>query len=173
MAIALAMESAAVLQRLARRAPDPEVIWLPAQRERPKALSQFRVVRVDLPDDAVDYVDQLPVWSVEALLAGIAARPSSYRDLAGMAQWLPDSGPRVEHERLLSCLADANTSTKQRAIYLLQLAERPELAEDVARRWPPTVPVWFGATRSGGRLDRLSRVLDAELAPLMSGGTGA
>jgi hypothetical protein len=173
MIIALAMESAAVLQRLAQRTPDQEVVWLPAHSERPKALSQLRVVHVDLPAGAIDHVDQLPVWSVEALLAGIATRPSSYRDLAGLAQWLPDSGPRIEYERLLACLAVTNTSTKQRLIYLLQLAERADIAEDLARRFPPTVPVWFGATRSGGRLDRLSRVLDAELAPLMSGGTGA
>ena len=173
MIIALAMESAAVLQRLAQRTPDKEVVWLPAQRERPKALSQFRVVHVDLPTDAVEDIDQLPVWSVEALLVGIATRPSSYRDLAGLAQWLPDSGPRIDYERLLACLADANTSTKQRVIYLLQLARRLDMAEDLARRFPPTVPVWFGATRSGGRQDRLSRVMDAELAPLMSGGTGA
>jgi hypothetical protein len=173
MIIALAMESAAVLQRLAQRTPDQEVVWLPAQRERPKALSQFRVVHVDLPVGGTEYVDQLPVWSVEALLVGIATRPSSYHDLAGLAQWLPDSGPRVDYERLLACLADANTSTKQRTIYLLQLAERADIAEDLARRSPPTVPVWFGATRSGGRLDQLSRVLDAELAPLVSGGTGA
>ena len=90
-----------------------------------------------------------------------------------MAQWLPDSGPRIDYERLLACLADANMSTTQRVIYLLQLAERLDIAEDLGRRFPPTVPVWFGAARSGGRQDRLSRVLDAELAPLMSGGTGA
>lgn len=173
MIIALAMESAAVLHRLAQRAPDQEVVWLPAHHERPKALSRFRIVHVDLPTEALDQVDQLPLWSVEALLVGIAARPSSYRDLAGLAQWLPDSGPRIDYERLLKCLSAANASTRQRTIYLLQLAERPDMAENLARRFPPTVPVWFGATRCGGRQDRLSRVLDAELAPLMSGGTGA
>lgn len=173
MIIALAMESAAVLQRLAQRAPDQETVWLPAHHERPKALSRFRVVHVDLPAEAIDQVDDLPVWRVEALLVGIATRPSAYRDLAGLAQWLPDSGPRIDREHLLACLGPANASTKQRAIYLLQLSGRPDLAEDLARRFPPTVPVWFGATRSGGRQDRLSRVLDAELAPLMSGGTGA
>ncbi len=173
MSIALAMESAAVLNRLAQRAPAQEVLWLPARRQPPKALSGFRLVHVELPDAAVEHVDQLPVWGVDALLVGVATRPSSYRDLAGLAQWLPDSGPRIDYERLLACLSAANSSTRQRLIYLLQLAERPDLAEDLARRSPPTAPVWFGAARSGGRQDRLSRVLDAELAPLMSGGTGA
>jgi hypothetical protein len=56
---------------------------------------------------------------------------------------------------------------------MVSISPEVALAEDLARRLPPTVPVWFGATRSGGRQDRLSRVLDAELAPLMSGGTGA
>ena len=173
MIIALAMESAAVLHRLAQRAPDQEVVWLPGLYERPKALSRFRVVHVDLPAEATDNIDELPVWSVEALLVGTAARPSAYRDLAGLAQWLPDGGPRIDYERLLACLGAVNASTKQRAIYLLQLAERSDLAEDLARRFPPTVPVWFGAKRSGGRQDPLSRVMDAELAPLMSGGTSA
>jgi hypothetical protein len=173
MSIALAMESAAVLQRLAQRTPEQEVVWLPVRHECPKALSRFRVVRIDLPTEAIDRVDQLPVWRVEALLVGIATRPSAYRDLAGLAQWLPDSGPRIDYEHLLACLGPANASTTQRTMYLLQLAERPDLAKDLARRFPPTVPVWFGATRSGGHQDRLSRVLDAGLAPLMSGGTGA
>lgn len=173
MTIALAMESAAGLNRLAQRAPDQEVVWLPARRELPKALRGFRLVHVDLPGEAINRVDGLPVWRVEALLVGVATKPPSYRDLAGLAQWLPDSGPRVDEDLLLACLAHANASTKQRTIYLLQLAERPDLAEDLAGRFRPSVPVWFGTARSGGRQDRLSRVLDAELAPLMAGGTGA
>lgn len=173
MTIALAMESAAVLARLAQRVPEREVVWLPARREPPKALRGFRVVHVDLPEEAIDRVDGLPVWGVEALLVGVATKPSSYRDLAGLAQWLPESGARVDDELLLVCLREANASTKQRTIYLLELADRLDLAEDLARLFPPSVPVWFGTARSGGRQDRLSRVLDAELAPLMSGGTGA
>lgn len=173
MTIALAMESAAGLNRLAQRAPEQEVVWLPTRRELPKAMRGFRVVHVDLPVEAIDRVDGLPVWRVEALLVGVATKPSSYRDLAGLAQWLPDSGTRVDDELLLACLRNANTSTKQRTIYLLQLAERRDLAEDLAGRFLPSVPVWFGTARSGGRQDRLSRVLDAELAPLMTGGTGA
>jgi hypothetical protein len=173
MKIALAMESAAVLNRLAQRVPEQEVVWLLARREPPKALRGFRVVHVDLPEESIDRVDGLPVWGVEALLVGVAAKPSSYRDLAGLAQWLPESGARIDYELLLACLGDANASTKQRTIYLLELAKRPDLAERLARLFPPSVPVWFGTARSGGRHDRLSRVLDAELAPLMSGGTGA
>ena len=107
------------------------------------------------------------------MLVGVAAKPSSYRDLAGLAQCLPDSGARVDDGLLLACLRNANASTKQRTIYLLGLAGRPDLAEDLAGRFPPSVPVWFGTARSGGRQDRLSRVLDAELAPLMTGGIGA
>jgi hypothetical protein len=115
----------------------------------------------------------LPIWRLEALLVGIASKPSSYRDLAGLAQWLPEGGARVDFDLLLTCLAEANSSTRQRTIYLLELAERTDLAEQLANLFPPSVPVWFGAQRAGGRHDRLSRVLDAELAPLMSGGTGA
>jgi hypothetical protein len=173
MTIALAMESAAVLNRLAQRVPEQEVVWLPARAELPKALRGFRVVRLDLPVEAISPVDGLPVWGVEALLAGVATRPSSYRDLAGLAQWLPESSARLDYELLLACVRDANASTKQRTIYLLDLAGRPDLADDLAVRFPPSVPVWFGAARSGGRQDRRSRVVDAELAPLMTGGTGA
>jgi hypothetical protein len=167
------MESAAVLNRLAQRVPEQEVVWLPARRDLPKALRGFRVVHIDLPEEAIDRIDRLPVWSVEALLVGVAAKPSGYRDLAGLAQWLPESGKRIDDKLLLACLRDANPSVKQRTIYLLELAGRLDLAEDFARLFPPAVPVWFGTARSGGRHDRLSRVLDAELAPLMAGGIGA
>jgi hypothetical protein len=173
MTVALAMESAAVLNRLAQRVPEQEVVWLPARRDLPKALRGFRVVHIDLPEEAIDRIDRLPVWSVEALLVGVAAKPSGYRDLAGLAQWLPESGKRIDDKLLLACLRDANPSVKQRTIYLLELAGRLDLAEDFARLFPPAVPVWFGTARSGGRHDRLSRVLDAELAPLMAGGIGA
>jgi hypothetical protein len=162
-----------VLNRLAQRVPELEVVWLAGRRQLPKALQGFRVVHIDLPTEAMVTLDGLPVWGVEALLVGVAAKPSSYRDLAGLAQWLPESGTRVDYALLLKCLEAANASTTQRTIYLLELAERPDLAEDLAARFPPSVPVWFGATRSGGRQDKLSRVLDAELAPLMSGGTGS
>jgi AbiEi antitoxin C-terminal domain len=171
--IAMAMESAAVLLRLAQRLPGREVVWIADRGGLPKALVEFRVVHLAMPDSAITPVDGLPVWTVEALLMGVATKPSSYRDLAGLAQWLPDAGPRVDFDLLVTCLEPANASSRQRAIYLLELANRIDLAERLARLFPPKVPVWFGAKRSGGRYDRLSQVLDSELLPLMSGGTGA
>lgn len=169
----LAMESAAVLLGLSQHLPASEVVACPPGVRLPKGLGGWRVVHLTTPESAVEHRDGLPVWRVEALLVGIAARPSGYQDLAGLAQWLPDAGDRIDADLLTACIEGAKPATTQRCIYLLGLAQRPDLAERLARLYPPRTPVWFGTRKPGSRHDLVSKVTDADLAPLMSGGTGA
>jgi hypothetical protein len=169
----LAMDSAATLLGLAQHLPDNETIAAPSGTRIPKGLRGWRIVHITFPDTGTEERDGLPVWSLDALLAGIATRPSSYHDLAGLGQWLPTCGQRIDYQRLTECLVGAAASTTQRAIYLLGSAGRRDLAERLAEQHPPRGPVWFSTRKPGSRQDSLSKVADADLAPYLTGGTGA
>ncbi|MBA4370384.1 MAG: hypothetical protein C0418_02260 [Coriobacteriaceae bacterium] len=88
--IAVAEESAAWLHGLLERRPDREVIAAPRGVAPPKALSEFRCVRIDSHLPAAE-VDGLPVWRLETLLVAMAARPSAFRPWATVSEWLPDA----------------------------------------------------------------------------------
>jgi hypothetical protein len=169
----LAMESAATLLGLAQRLPEREVVALPPGTPRPKALSDWRAVAIDLPAEGRGVHDGLPCWTVNGLLAGVAIRPSGYRDLAGLAQWLPDAGGQLDTDTLSACLTDAPRSAWQRAAYLARVAGAGEVAADLLAARPPETMVWFGATRVGGTYDPVAKVSDADLAPYLEEGVGA
>jgi hypothetical protein len=169
----LAMESAASVLSLAQRLPVREVVALPPSTTLPKAMSAWRATNAQIPNSGTSKVDGLPTWNINGLVAGIAIRPGSYNDLPGLAQWLPNVGSKLDTNTLLSCLARAPQSAWQRAAYLAGLAGSPELSHTLVRVKPPAHTVWFGATRTSGSYDPISRVLDADLAPYLSGGTGA
>ena len=168
------MESAATLLGLAQHLPEHEVAALPPGTPRPKALSGWRIVAIDLVDEGRTVHDGLPCWNINGLLAGIAIRPSGYQDLPGLAQWLPDIGGRLDTETLAACLADASRSAWQRAVYLARMAGAAQVADRLLAVRPPQTAVWFGATRTGStRYDSVAKVSDADLAPYLDGGVGA
>ncbi|MDR2373625.1 MAG: hypothetical protein LBD77_05915, partial [Bifidobacteriaceae bacterium] len=159
---------------LAQRLPEREVLALPVGVTLPKALSDWRSVTISLSAAGVHKSDGLSHWNANGLIAGIAIRPSGYRDLAGLAQWLPQSGGLVEADALAACLAHAPTSAWQRAAYLARWAGAEGVADRLMAERPPKTPVWFGATRSAGAThDPATKITDADLAPLMNTGVGA
>ncbi len=168
----LAMESAASVLGLAQRLPDREVVALPPAHRPPAALSDWRLVRLRLPDVATTTIDDLPTWNLEGLVAGIARRPSGYRDLAGLGQWLVTATERIDADRLVASLDGAPTAARQRAAYLVGAAGRTELIDRLLPE-QQLDPVWFGARRPGGKFDPVTKVNDTELAPYLSGGAGA
>ena len=170
----LAMESAASVLGLAQHLPNREVVALPAGTARPKALSNWRRVSVDLPPQGRDVTDDLPHWNLDGLLAGVARKPSGYADLAGLGQWLPDAGGRLHASDIMACLDGAPTPAWQRAAYLARIAGAEGVANQLLQTRPPTNPAWFGPTRTAGAsYDAAAKVLDADLAPYLDGGTGA
>jgi hypothetical protein len=169
----LAMESAATVLGLAQHLPSQEVVALPSGERLPRAMSDWRSVGIDLPDAGRALQDGLPLWNVEGLIVGIAIRPSGYRDLAGLAQWLPEAAMRLREKELLECLEGRSDAVWQRAAYLLRAAGADAIAETVLESRPPRHPVWFGATRTGGSYDPVAKVSDADLARYLEGGTGA
>jgi hypothetical protein len=169
----LAMESAATVVGLAQRLPSREVLALTPGQRLPRAMSDWRTVSVDLPDAGRAAQDGLPLWNVEGLVAGIAIRPSGYRDLAGLAQWLPGAGYRLRKDELLECLVGRPDAVWQRAAYLLRVAGAHAIAEAVLESRPPRHPVWFGATRTGGHCDPVAKVTDADLVRYLEIEAGA
>jgi len=170
----LAMESAASLLGLAQRLPTSEVVALPAGVALPKALSVWRYVTVALPDSAQVERDGLVYWSMTGLIAGIAFRPSGYRDLAGLAQWLPEAGAQLDQSILMEALEAAASSVRQRAAYLARLAGADAVAMALLAGHLPVRPVWYGPTRAAGaRYDPVTGVSDGDLAPYLTGGFGS
>jgi hypothetical protein len=168
------MESAATVLGLAQRLPEREVVALPAGLPLPKAMSDWRVVSSALPEQGSAITDGLPHWNVDGLVAGIAARPSGYRDLAGLAQWLPDAGDRLDAVALEACLDGLPQSAYQRAAYLCRVSGAETIADELLAGHPPANPVWFGATRqAGAAYDPMAKVSDADLTPYLAGGVGA
>jgi hypothetical protein len=169
----LAMESAATVLGLAQHLPIREVVALPPDVALPKSLADWRRVSAVMPVQGFDRHDYLPTWNLEGLVAGIALRPSGYQDLPSLAQWLPDVGAKLRKDALLACLTSGSESVWQRAAYLARIAGAEEVAVAIMSEHPPRYPIWFGATRSGGVYDAVSKVSDADLSPYLSGGIGA
>ncbi|MCL2667992.1 MAG: hypothetical protein FWF02_09855 [Micrococcales bacterium] len=161
----LAMESAASVLGLAQRLPSAEVIALPRGVRAPDALGAWRTVRTTIPVVGTTTVSDLPTWNLEALLAGIASRPSNYRDLPGMAQWLPTITPDLP--RLHQCLTGATNAARQRTAYLLSIAGLQEAARELVSARPRQT-AWFGPRRPGGHYDHPSGVIDTLLAPYLT-----
>jgi len=170
---ALAMESAATILGLAQHLPGREVISIIPGERCPRALSDWRMVSIDMSDVGRIHQDGLPLWNTDGLIAGIAMRPSAYHDLAGLAQWLPEVKHRLHGAELMACLAGAPESAWQRAAYLTRIAGADDVCRAILGQRPPRHPVWFGATRVGGVYDRMTKVNDADLARYLEGGTGA
>ncbi len=170
----LAMESAATLLGLAQRLPAQEVVALPDHQPFPKAFAgEWRYVRLDLGPSAVSPINGLPTWTIEGLLVGFAVRPSSYRDIAGLGQWLEFATLQADTDAVISLLEPQNSATRQRAAYLFSAAFVQEKAAEVLRRFPPIHPVWLGPREPGGHFDSACMVNDTMLRKYLSIGVGA
>lgn len=170
----LAMESAASLLGLAQRIPEREVVALPLGKTVPKAFAdEWRAVTLELPAEGLDTIDRLMTWNQEGLIVGIATRPSSYRDMPGLGQWLPDSLDNLDLEKLGVLLSDAPSSVCQRAAYLVGIGGGAEARDAVSGRFPPAEVAWFGSRRSGGVFDAMTQVNDTALHQYLTIGSGA
>ena len=168
------MESAASLLGLAQRVPEREVVALPPGRPVPKAFAdEWRAVTLELQAEGLTAVDRLPTWNLEGLILGIATRPSSYRDMPGLGQWLPHSLGSLDLEKLDLLLSDARSTTRQRAACLVGIGGKVEDRDTVIGRVPPTVVAWFGPRRAGGVFDAAAQVNDTALHRYLTIGAGA
>jgi hypothetical protein len=170
----LAMESAASVLGFAQRLPEREVVALPPDVPPPKAFAgEWRVVTVVLPAQGTAMIDRLPTWNLEGLLAGIAIRPSGYRDIPGLGQWLPERAASVNIDVLVGLIAPFTSSAQQRAAYLLAAGGNSEASTLIVRRFPPRGVARFGPRRPGGVFDAATQVNDTVLFPYLTVGTGA
>lgn len=170
----LAMESAAAVLGLAQRVPEREVVALPRGVDLPKALAgDWRVVTLMLPAEGIATVERLPTWNLEGLLVGIAVRPSAYRDMAGLGQWLPEAAGRVDTDALVRLLDALPSAARQRAAYLLAVSGNSEASAEVIGRFPPRGVAWLGPRQAGGAFDAATQVSDTSLHRFLAVGTGA
>jgi len=170
----LAMESAASVLGLAQRIPEREVLALPPEVELPKALvGNWRVVSLALPHQSGTTVDRLPTWNLEGLIVGIATRPSAYRDMPGLGQWLPLATGRIDLDRLVGLLEASPSSATQRVAYLLAAGGNLEASSAILSVYPPSGVAWLGPRRAGGHFDSATQVNDTALFRFLAVGTGA
>lgn len=170
----LAMESAASVLGLAQRIPEQEVVALPDNQPFPKALAgDWRYVRIELPPSAIATFNGLPSWTLEGLIVGIAVRPSAYKDVAGLGQWLVDAAPSVSTTTVIDLLQPMGSATRQRAAYLLWASKADEAASRILESYPPTETAWLGPRVTGGHFDNHTKVNDTMLHDFLSIGTGS
>lgn len=166
---ALAMESAAVALGLAGRVPEQEVLSLPRGTRLPKALDEWRVVRLDIKPDDLSRIDGLPVWRVETLLVGMARRPDGYRDWPNVAEWLTEAVERVDLAVIRQQLVGAPRAAWRRAGYLLSVGGRADDGIALVDAAPAgNGPVYLGRRDKDGRYDKRFDVIDSVLAPTVS-----
>ncbi|WP_372734323.1 type IV toxin-antitoxin system AbiEi family antitoxin [Nocardioides sp.] len=169
----LAMESAASLHGLAQRFPEREVVALPKGAPAPKPFRQeWRVVTSGLQAGASSVINDLRVWTVEALLVGIGERPSNYRDTAGLAQWLPEAASRADIAVVRNLLETLPASARQRTAYLFAAVDDHDSRDQLLDHTRPPHVVWFGSRTRSGTYDAATGVHDTVLRPYLSGGTG-
>lgn len=170
----LAMESAASLLGYAQRIPEHEVISLPVNVPLPKAFAgEWRAVSFVMPSEGLTIIDDLDTWNLGGLITGIAARPAAYRDVPGLAQWLPDAAFDVDVTTLCTLLQGQPASATQRAAYILGSGGNIEGRDIVLHEFPPQSVAWFGQRRPGGRFDPATQVNDTALHQYLSVGVGA
>lgn len=134
---------------------------------------ECRYVRVGLPDEGIGRIDGLPYWNREGLLVGIGVRPSGYKDVAGLGQWLSTSAHEVDAEKIIRLLGPMAAAARQRTAYLLQAAGNSEGALRVVNAYPPRSTAWVGSRQQGGRYDPLTNVNDTALHQYLSVGGGS
>lgn len=171
----LAMESAASVLGLAQRFPEREVVALPAGRPLPKALAgAWRYVHIELPEPGLTTINGLPSWNREGLIVGIAARPSAYQDVAGLAQWLPEATAAINVDTIIGLLAPMPPAVAQRAAYLLGAVGNDEARAAIVGKYPATETVWLGPRVAGaGVFDPRTKVNDTLVHHYLTAGTGA
>ncbi|WP_082134143.1 type IV toxin-antitoxin system AbiEi family antitoxin [Mycolicibacter heraklionensis] len=171
----LAMDSAASILGLAQRIPEQEVVALPVDTSFPKALTgDWRYVRIELSKPGLTTINGLPSWNIEGLLVGIAARPSAYKDVAGLGQWLTESVVDVDKDTVISLLKPMHRTTAQRAAYLLGAAGNDYLRAAILATYPARGTAWLGPRIAGqGVFDALTQVNDTLLHPYLNVGGGS
>lgn len=129
------MESPDSLLGLAQCLPEQEVIALSDEAVFPKAMTgQWRCVRIDIPASGATVIDGLATWNREGLLVGIGVRPSGYKDIAGLAQWLSEAPYEVDIDVVLHLLESAGAASRHRTAYLLQVSGNREAAHESYHR---------------------------------------
>ncbi len=171
----LAMETAASLLGLAQRLPEQEVVALPAEQACPKALAgDWRYVHIELPEAGLTTINGLPSWNLEGLIVGIAVRPSAYKDVAGLGQWLPDAVARVDVDTVIDLLKTRPRATAQRAAYLLGSAGNNDARTTIVAAYPATETAWLGPrVARAGVFDAETNVNDTLLRRYLTVGTGS
>ncbi len=169
---ALAMESAAIALGFAGRIPDREVLSLPPGKRLPKALDDWRVVRLPIEARDLTLIGELPVWRVETLLVGMAKRPDEFKDWPNVEEWLGEAVGRAELDTIGRQLKGSPRSVWRRTGYLLAIGGRAE--EGLALQLDEPVghgPSYLGPRRRKGRYDKRFDIVDSVLAPIGTGGS--
>lgn len=132
----VAAESAAYLQGLASRRPDPDVIGAPEEVRPPTALRALRIVRWRPACEPV-IRDGLPTWALPTLLAFMGTRPGRYHDWANVSEWLRPGVRQVAEPDLVRELRDRHRSAWARTSYLLDIGGQGEAARALLSQAPP------------------------------------
>jgi hypothetical protein len=158
---AVAAESAAYLLSYASRRPDREVVSVPAGLIVPPALRAYRVVRWRARAPLLER-EGLPIWGASTLVAGMAARPSSFRDWPNAGEWLSRAAADASFDGLRLELEERPRSEWARAAYLLAVGDQSDTADALIAAAPRgSGPYYLGPRDRPGRHARAFDVIDS------------
>ena len=171
----LAMESAASVLGLAQRIPEREVVAIGGRHAMPKSLAgEWRSVGVEISELGLTTVNDLPTWNREGLIVGIASRPSGYKDVAGLGQWLSEIPNRLAVDVVIELLEAERPTTRQRAAYLLGAAGDVAARTAIMKVYPAKEAAWLGPRVAGaGVFNSATQVNDTLLHPYLGVGIGS
>jgi hypothetical protein len=179
--VAVGMESAAFLRRLAEHPPSPDVVIAPTGTRQVGALRTYRLVRIELPNTASADLDDLPVHTIAALLAAMAIVPRGYGDWPNVPTWLPNAVARIcaadpepgdggmnGESGLRQMLEGASAAAWARAAYLIEIGGQPDASRCLQNMSPTaaTGPVYLGPRNRPGRYHHRTCVYDSLVGAL-------
>lgn len=158
---AVAEESAAFLLGYSSRPPSREVVAVPPHENVPPALRRGRVVRWQSRSEP-KRLNNLPVWSVETLLAAMASRPSGYHDWPNVGEWIGTAARDADLGKLRLELNDRGRAAWARMAYLLWLAGCGDDADLLLADAPEGKgPFYLGDRDKDGTYVRKFEVIDS------------
>ncbi len=163
---AVAYESAAWLHGFARRVPTRDVLAIPPGVLPPPALRHFRITRQWGKLDPVTN-DALPVWRIETLIVLMANYPMGYKAWPTVSEWLPEAVSRVSADLILRELTSRRKATWARVGYVLEVAGRRDLADQLFKINEPAGrgPSYLGPRRAHGKFNKRWDLVDSILYP--------
>ena len=132
------------------------------ENKHARPLKGHALVSIFQPKLNTQSISDVLVLARESVIVQMTAKPSSVSSWASVPEWLPDFCAGLSLDKVFEELEDRPPFTSQRLGYLIQRI-RPDIADDLMKRFKPVSNAWFGDRKQTLRYDKRFLVADALL----------